>query len=163
RDPHTINKLDLSTIRTLYRWAATPPAGRLVTSNPALGVKIDAGRRQQTREKTFTEAEAEAILRAALAVQIDPKNPTQSFARRWVPWLVAYSGGRVGEIIQLRGADVWQEAGAWVMRITPEAGTVKTGGSRVVPIHEHVVSLGFPAFLADRGKGPLFFDPTRRR
>src|SRR5262249_23290656 len=62
RDPHTINKLDLSTIRTLYRWAATPPAGRLVTSNPALGVKIDAGRRQQTREKTFTEAEAEAIL-----------------------------------------------------------------------------------------------------
>lgn len=162
RDPTTINKLDLSTIRTLYRWAATPPAGRLVASNPALEVKIEAGRKRQTREKTFTEAEAGAILRAALTVQDYPKNPTQAFGRRWIPWLVAYSGARVGEIAQLRGSDVWQEAGAWVMRLTPEAGTVKGGGSRLVPIHEHVIALGFPALLAARGNGPLFYDPARR-
>jgi hypothetical protein len=127
RDPLTINKAELAAIRTLYRWASTPPGGKLVTDNPALGVAVTVLRRQEAREKTFTATEAASILRAALAVPDDHDNPTQACGRRWIPWLVAYSGARVGEIAQLRRQDVWQEAGAWVMRITPGAGTVKTG------------------------------------
>ena len=130
RDPLTINKAEVAAIRTLYRWASTPLGGRLVSSNPALGVAVPVLRKSETRERAFTEAEAAAVLRAALAVPDDHDNPTQAAGRRWIPWLVAYSGARVGEMAQLRGQDIWQEAGAWVMRITPEAGTVKSGKAR---------------------------------
>jgi integrase len=53
--------------------------------------------------------------------------------------------------------------GVWVMRITPEAGTVKTGIARILPLHPHLIEQGFPAFVRSRGKGRLFFSPTRRR
>jgi integrase len=32
-----------------------------------------------------------------------------------VPWLCAYSGARVGEIAQMRGSDIIQMEGIWVM------------------------------------------------
>ena len=50
-----------------------------------------------------------------------------------------------------------------MLDITPDAGTVKTGEARVVPLHEHLVELGFLDFVKARAKGPLFYDPTRRR
>ena len=53
--------------------------------------------------------------------------------------------------------------GFWVINITPEAGTVKGGAARVVPLHEHLVEQGFVAFAQSKGNGPLFFDPAGRR
>jgi integrase len=47
------------------------------------------------------------------------------------------------------------------MKLTPEAGTIKTGKPRTVPIHEHLIEQGFPEFVRSRGKGPLFYDPGR--
>lgn len=38
----------------------------------------------------------------------------------------------------------------------------KTGEPRTVPIHEHLVALGFLAFVEAAPLGPLFFDPKRR-
>jgi integrase len=39
-------------------------------------------------------------------------NPTDPWgaAKRWVPWLCAYTGGRVGELTQLRVKDIEQRA-----------------------------------------------------
>jgi len=42
------------------------------------------------------------------------------------------------------------------MRITPEAGTVKTGEVRVVPLHAELVKQGFPAWVERQTSGPLF-------
>ena len=42
------------------------------------------------------------------------------------------------------------------MKLTPEAGTMKTGKARTVPIHAHVIEQGFIEFVKLRGKGPLF-------
>ena len=44
----------------------------------------------------------------------------------------------------------------WVIRITPEAGTVKTNEAREVVLHPHLVELGFPAFVSDAPGGHLF-------
>src|SRR5690606_28014834 len=98
-----------------------------------------------------------AILgQASSAVQRE-REPWQRFAgRRWVPWLCAYSGARIGEMVQLRKQDVRLEDGRWVMRVTPEAGTVKTGQMRDVPLHPHLVEMGFPAFVEAAPEGPLF-------
>lgn len=65
--------------------------------------------------------------------------------------LCAYTGARVGELTQCRAGDVeWRPSdqraleGAEypVLRITPEAGTVKTGKARTVPVHPHLVEMG---------------------
>jgi integrase len=61
--------------------------------------------------------------------------PKTSAAKKWAPWLCAYTGARVGEIVQLRKKDVWREGKINVMRITPEAGTVKGRQLREVPLH----------------------------
>lgn len=85
-------------------------------------------------------------------------------ARRWVPWLCAYTGSRPGEVTQLRAEDIQRHpAGFWTMRITPEAGTVKGGKARVVPIHPHVIDQGFVEFVTASGSGPLFYDPEAQR
>ena len=63
----------------------------------------------------------------------------------------------MGEITQLRGADVREEEGMWAIHITPAAGTVKTRQGRTVPIHEHLIDQGFLKFVTSRGKGSLFY------
>ena len=81
--------------------------------------------------------------------------------KRWVPWLCAYTGARPGEMTQLRGADVIERDGVHAIRITPAAGTVKGGTARIVPLHSHLIAQGFLTFVAERGKGPLFYNPIR--
>lgn len=111
----------------------------------------------RTREREFNEAEAKIILKAALEVT-DTRKPFPATCR-WVPWLCAYSGARVGEITQLRGQHVQSAHGATVMRLTPDAGTIKAG-ARTVPIHAHVIEQGFLDYVRTRGNGPLFYDPA---
>ncbi|WP_439371024.1 hypothetical protein [Bradyrhizobium sp. DASA03120] len=44
------------------------------------------------------------------------------------------------------------------MKLTPEAGTLKTGKPRVVPIHEHLIAQGFIEMVQQVGKGALFYN-----
>jgi hypothetical protein len=105
---------------------------KLVRANPFKGIKVTVPKRKKLREKAFTAQEAETILKAAAA--IDWKESMVASAKRWVPWLCAYSGARAGEITQLRGQDIQHVDGVWVMVLMPEAGTVKTGEARTVPL-----------------------------
>ena len=75
-----------------------------------------------------------------------------------MPWLCAFTGARVGELAQLRKEDVWQEGELTVIRITPEAGTVKTNEAREVPLHAQLVELGFSDFVKSCGAGHLFLN-----
>jgi integrase len=94
-------------------------------------------------------------LRAALRIT-DTDTPDNA-AKRWVPWLCAYTGARPGEITQLRGGDVIERDGLHALRITPEAGAVKGRKARVVPLHEHLIAQGLLGFVAQHGAGPLFY------
>jgi Protein of unknown function (DUF3987) len=133
---------------------------------------VEVPRQSSTGEtkKAFTDEEALTILSAALRAEAPPlgrRGWQWGAARRWVPWLCAYTGPRVGELTQLRAGDVEQRACGPVLRITPEAGTVKTGNARWVPLHHHVVEMGFLDYVAAvearLGKrGPLFYRPPPR-
>ncbi|WP_373622082.1 DUF6538 domain-containing protein [Methylobacterium sp. OAE515] len=155
--PRAINKNDLVAVSSVLRWGAGRASGRILSSNPAAGISLDEPRIAPQRERTFREDEIAAILSAALAVQPDPRNPTLSHAKRWCPWLAAYSGARIAELTHLEQRDIRTEAGITVMvlRVT------KTGELRTVPIHSHLLEQGFLAFVKSCGPGPLFFDPTR--
>jgi integrase len=80
-------------------------------------------------------------------------------AKRWVPWLMAYSGARVGEFAQLRKQDVQQHrSGFWYARLTPDAGTMKDRKVRDVPLHSHLIEMGFIEFVNSAPEGHLFLD-----
>ena len=107
----------------------------------------------------FTNGERKTILSAALNAETDATSRYRSLARRWVPWLCAYTGARVNEMTQLRAEDAQQIDGRWIIRITPDAGRVKNKKFRNVPIHEHLIAQGFLKLVETQGAGPLFFDP----
>ncbi|KQT64480.1 hypothetical protein ASG62_05900 [Aureimonas sp. Leaf427] len=154
----TVKDSDLSALKTLFSWAVM---NRKLPANPAAGLTIKVGRRAQLRPKGFVESEARAILSTALTYEAGPReHPRTVAAKRWIPWLCAFSGARVGEIAQLRRQDIRREAEWWVIQVTPEAGTVKTNQARDIVLHPQLVELGFPRFVEESAPGHLFLVPA---
>jgi integrase len=136
---------------------------RKLPENVAAHIVVRVPKKAKLRDKDFTTTEAKAILKATLEPASSRLSPTYVRARRWIPWLCAYTGGRVNEFSQLRGEDVKKVDGIWCVHITPEAGTVKANEARTVPLHEHLIEQGFLAMVKEQGPGPLFYDPARQR
>ncbi len=158
RGARTVNDVWLTAARTVFAWGERE---RLINSNPFKGLRVTESRRVKHRETdAFMPEEWTAILRAAAAVG-KPKTTFQG-AQRWVPWLCAYSGARPGEIAQLRGQDIGRRGQIDVMKLTPAAGTIKTGKARAVPLHDHLLEQGFLDFVRERGDGPLFYNASRK-
>ena len=157
RAPVTVNDVWITAARTIFDWAVDE---RMLTKNPFEKVRVSEPRKVHHREsQAFTAEEAATILRASHAIR-EPRTAFEG-AQRWVPWLLAYSGARPGEITQLRGADVEQQGQVHAMCLTPDAGTMKTRKPRRVPIHQHVIDQGFLDFVLSRGSGPLFYEPAK--
>src|ERR1700736_3127839 len=65
---------------------------------------------------------------------------------------------------QLRGSDIEDRNGLYVMKLTPAAGTMKSREIRVVPLHEHIIAQGFIEMVQRVGKSALFYnDSTPQR
>ncbi len=129
----------------------------LLPDNPASGLKVRAPKTAKQRENDFTDEEALKILRATFEPQPAKLSMFNRLARRWVPWLCAYTGARVAEITQLRACDIQQEGDIWFINITPAAGSVKTGEARKVPLHPHLIEQDFIAFAKAGNPTPLFY------
>lgn len=150
----TVKDSYLSGLKNVFAWAV---ANRKMETNPAQAVTMKTPKVAKLRDKWFSKSEIIAILSASSSVSRGKNEPEQRFAmKRWVPWLCAYSGARVGEIVQLRKKDFRREEGSWVFTITPEAGRVKGKEQREVPLHTDLVAQGFADFLDAAPEGPLF-------
>jgi integrase len=157
---NTIRNGYLASMRSLCNWAVS---NKEMASNPFKDVTVKADKKKKMRQQGFTDAEARAILTATHEPAPDTFSPQHAAARRWVPWLCAYLGARVGEIGQLRGMDIKQEEGVWLAWITPDAGSTKNESARNVALHPHLIDQGFLRFVQKSGAGPLFYDPRRKR
>jgi len=155
--PRTVKDSDLAGLKAVFGWAVTN--GKL-TSNPAEGVTIRLGKLGRVR-RGFTDTEARAILKVASRLTRGGERPETFAAKRWVPWLLAYTGARVGEMAQLRKGDVTRVGRDWVIIITPKAGTVKTDETRQVVLHPHLIEQGFIKFVEGSRPGHLFLKPSR--
>ncbi len=161
--PHIIQKNDVAAVSSVFGWASSKLGGRIVPANIAKDVDLQAPEPTRDREPFFTLEEVRKILKAARKAADDTTvHEARRNARRWCPWLCAYSGARVTETTQLRREDFSEEDGTWFYRITPSAGSVKNRTYRRVPVHEHVIAEGFLTFLRSVKSGPLFYDPSRR-
>lgn len=158
--PKTIAAKYLAAIKAVFAWAHEND--RLAT-NEAKDVRQEAARKIRLREKGYSTSEATKLLRVCRnytsperANPAHRERPWNQAAKRWVSFLCAFTGARVGEICQLRKEDVVFESGRWLILITPEAGSVKNGWFRKVPLHRQLEQLGFLDFVASADEGPLF-------
>ena len=154
RGPSTVKQVYLAALSNLANFAVS---NRSLQTNPLAGIYLKVHKKKQNRtQKGFTEAEAKMVLAACLAVSGEGLAPDEARARRWLPWLCCYAGARVGEMAQLRKKDVTVEDGVWVLELLPEAGTIKTGEARRVPLHPHLLAQGFLQVLEGLEDGYIF-------
>jgi integrase len=155
----TVKDSDLSALKSVFGWAVE---NLKLDSDPASGIKLKPSKPLITRSKGFSDEEARAILKAALEHSSEHENPKTVAAKRWVPWLCAFTGARVGEMAQLRKKDVSKRDDHWVILITPDAGTVKTNKAREVVLHPQLLEQGFLSFVEESSDGPLFVTPDEQ-
>lgn len=156
----TINASDIASFSNVFAWGVER---KRLALNPAEKMTIKTNRKKaKTRDEFYTPDEAAMLLRhAAAATGSKRENPKTTAAKRWVLWLCAYSGARVSEMIQLRKQDVRNDSEhGWIIRLSPEAGSIKTNKFCDVPVHEHLVSEGFIEFVKESKTGHLFCDPN---
>lgn len=154
----TVSQKYLAAVKAIYSLARQK---RKISTNPAEAIKARNTKPIRTRTKGFTDAEAKAILTCALR---DPSTlgrmaEGNKLAIRWAPWIAAYTGARITEVTQLRNVDLVTEHGIPCIRITPDAGSVKTRRYRLVPVHPHLLEIGIEGLFRCAATDHLFFDP----
>jgi integrase len=164
--PKTVREGDIAAIRWLLQRLVND---RKLQRNVAAGIEVRDDKNVPTKQKGFQPDEARKILAATLVPPGKLMTPENAAARRWVPWLCAYTGARLNEITQLRAMDVTPvlhkelNKKIWNLKITPDAGTVKTGKDRDVPLHPHLIEQGFIKYVDSRRGLRLFFGPDHER
>ena len=144
----------LASVRTLFAYAVD---NDLLSANPAADVRIQVKRKAGTKKLPYEDAEVARILELA--------NKEKKPELRWLPWLIALSGARVGEVAQLWGSRVKRVQGVYVMELAPaeDGGSLKNENSeRTVPIHPAIIERGFLDFVLTKGEGPLFYGGGRK-
>jgi len=163
--PTTVKNSDLAALKSVFGWGVVN--GRLL-ENPATDVTVARVSKVKLREREFTSEEARQLLHAASTLKRGKELPQTFAAKQWIPWVLAFTGARVGEIAQLRRQDLMQVdldghlEGVWVLRITPEAGRVKTKQAREVPLHPQLVDMGFARFVSAASEERLFLVPDAK-
>jgi integrase len=110
RSARTVRNTWLTASQTVYGWAKEH---KHIPHNPFDEVKLTVPKKIQLREtQAFLPHEYRTILKASLKASDNP-TPFEA-AKRWVPWLLAYTGARPSEITQLRKRDACAGGGAKV-------------------------------------------------
>lgn len=138
--------------------------GKLKTENPFSRIRVRGVKAtKDSNKKGFSDAQAETILSATLATFSHLTTPETRAARRWIPWICAYTGARVNEITSLLPSDVRPdvETGIPCFYLRPEM--TKGDYERIIPVHSHLIEQKFLDYVAKRAKArlPLFYDPKR--
>jgi integrase len=156
-DPLTVRNSYLAAVKATLGYAKQQ---RKLSENVASEVTVRVKKKKKQREKGFTEEEAIGILKATFAPAPRGLSREYAFARRWVPWICAYTGARVNEITQLLPPDFKFRKGIHYIRVDADA--AKTGNYREVPLHDHLIEQGLLVFES-RKERPLFYNPERSR
>jgi integrase len=139
----------LSLVRQVFAWGVTEAKLKVNPAETSLRLRKN---RTATR-LPYSDGEVVAILTAA-------RLETRA-SLRWAPWIMAFSGMRVAEVLQLAAADVREERDVPFLAIhedDPDK-SVKTGERRNVPIHPALVAEGFLDYARSVPQdGPLFPD-----
>ncbi|MGL4284738.1 MAG: site-specific integrase [Phreatobacter sp.] len=149
----TARHSDLAALRSIFRFGIEQ--GLVTTIDPTAGVRFRSNRLTTSRRMmAFSDDEARMLLQAA---DLEDKP-----SRRWIPWLTALTGSRISTIVNLRQEDIIKVDDIWCIRISRQAGPIKTAASeRIVPIHPLILARGFIDFAFSSTRDRLFINRTR--
>lgn len=140
---------DIGGAGAVCAWATT---NRFLSDNPFAGLAPRATRKGPEPREPFDDADAAKLLIAARS---------ESDWLRWLPWVLAFTGARISELVEMLRGDVRQVNGTWILDIKPN---VRRQGKndtfqRMLPLHPVLISEGFLDYvraLPADPTGPLF-------
>jgi len=148
---------NIGELRPIWTWARR---NRKLTAadNPFAGLSPRTKRASRGPRGPFSDGEASAILSASRS---EP-----SALLRWLPWLLAFTGCRIGEACQAVKEDVKRtKDDVWHIHIHLDGPdrTLKTSHSeRMVPLHPALLSEGFLDYVANLPAKSSLFPDVRR-
>ncbi|MBP1097543.1 DUF6538 domain-containing protein [Bradyrhizobium diazoefficiens] len=161
RAPRTVKDVHLAALKAVCQYLVDEDK---LAVNPVAGVVVrNVETERDDDEKGFSDKDARTILAATLQGGSHLLSVEMTAARRWIPWICAYTGARVNEITSLLPTDVVTVQGILCFSLPKERSKGKR--KRIVPIHSHLIEQGLQAYVAERKKlgKPLFYDPARSR
>ncbi|RCW85429.1 DUF6538 domain-containing protein [Phyllobacterium bourgognense] len=140
----------VATVRAVLNWGLKQSNGKLFPKGfPLEHLDLPIAEATDSAGKTYTLTQAQKVLKAARAQTLPHF--------RWLPWLAAYSGARIGELIQLEKRDIFNIGDDWFFQIRVGGDrTTKTMKGRKVPIHPAIIEEGFLLFVNAAPQGRLF-------
>lgn len=141
----------ITTVRTILAWGNKQTKGKMFPRGfPLALLELPAKPKVNSEERAYTMDQARMILKAARAEKIA--------YRRWIPWLLAYTGMRINEVTQLEKSDIFALGDDWFahVRVEGEARTTKTMKARKIPLHPDLVKEDFIRFVQAASDGKLF-------
>lgn len=137
-----------------------------IESNPVHGTTSNIPvQLHHDEDKSYRAGEIDKIFSSGIFHGDDkPKKANYGKAYYWLPLMLYYTGARAEELAQLYVSDVVLDSDVPHIKITDEQDdqSLKTGRRRQVPIHEHLIELGLPHYIAELPKiGRLFPQLTK--
>jgi integrase len=117
-------------IRQVFEFAVTD---RMLPSNPACQ-SLRLKPKKNDSPLPYNDEQAGRILTAS-RLEARP-------SRRWAHWIMAFTGMRVGEVLQLSASDLRADSGIWYISVNEDGSgkSVKSSERRNIPIHSALVS-----------------------
>jgi integrase len=177
-DARTVANL-FETARAMFRWAVSDA---YISQSPAAGIQLVQGKTKKGIRSRRPFSALELVKLFSTPVHQGSRSFSDRFnpgtqiiwdARYWIPILGLLTGMRLGELVQLHLADIELEGPVPFISITEaNGGAVGSGlekfvksdaGIRTVPLHPHLIELGFDQFVRERRmkkntSGRLFFE-----
>lgn len=122
----------------------------LIEINPVEGSVSDIRVVSNAEERPYQEAELALIFGSKIFTEgYRPLKANYGDAPYWIPLILYYTGARAEEIAQLYVDDISTENNIPYIHIRARRPDqhVKTGDSRKVPVHPHLIELGFLRYV----------------
>ena len=149
----TVNK-HLTRSGSLFGWAVIHDYAKL---NPFVRMGVKTKRKANQERLPFDQDDLEKLFK--------PRTKYKHPYYYWIPLIALYSGARAEEIAQLLVDDIKEVNGTWVFDIN-EDGDKKLknlSSARLIPIHTHLIELGFLEFVRKPVRKMVFRELKKRR
>lgn len=143
-----ISKEDIMKFRSLSAIFRVAVENGLLQANPISEIPKKKRQRSNNNHYAFSENEVTSIFNLPLFAGEESPHGAMAY---WVPIILYYTGAQVEEICQLYRQNIIEDNGIPCIQVEMgENQSVKTGNTRIIPLHDHLIELGFMDYVNSR-------------